>query len=181
MCIPTMLAGLGMGAGGAATVAGATAGAATIAAPAVSGLTTLGTVLSVGGSLFQGIQASQAASAQAAHIENQRRNEAVLNAIQDSRERAQFRSQIARQRAELAGRGVALDSPTAVYLGQTAAREMSFQSQATRSSGQARGQELSANARMARARGAQGLLRGGLSAAQTLLTAAPDIWPELRA
>lgn len=178
MCIPAMLAGLStIGAGGAATAAGATAGAAS----AGSGLALLGTALSVGGSLMQGQMAAEAANAQAAHIENQRRTEMVLNAIQDSRERAQFRSQIARQRAELAGRGVSLDSPTAIFLGQTAAREMSFQSQATRSAGQARGQELSAQASMARARGSQALLRGGLSAAQSVLTAAPDLWPGLRA
>jgi hypothetical protein len=167
MCIPGLMAAIGAGAG-AATASGATA------------LATIGAGISAVGSIAQGIMGARAAREQAAAIEQQRQTEAVLTATRDQRERREFRSAIAKQRAELVGRGVNLDSPTAVLLGQTAAREMSFQSQATRAGGQARSQELSAQARAARARGVQSLLRGGLGAADTVLTAAPDIWPGLR-
>jgi hypothetical protein len=46
-----------------------------------------------------------------------------------------------------------------------------------RSTGQARDQELSSAARATRAEGTQAMLKGGFSAAGTLLKDAPDIWP----
>ncbi len=171
MCLPGALAALGMG--GAATAAGATAAATT----AASTLSTIGTILSVGGTLYQGISGMQAANANAAAIEAQRRDEAQLNAVQDQRTRQKMASQIATQRAELAARGVQLDSVTAMMLGQTAARELSFESQSIRTTGVARDRELSASARAARAQGASSLLRGVISAAGDLVTAAPEIWP----
>jgi hypothetical protein len=140
-------------------------------------LATLGTVVSIGGALAQGIAGANVAKANAAAIEQQRRTEAQLSAVEDQRRSAQMRSQISQQRAELAARGITLDSVTAVMLGQTAAKEMSFESQSVRSGAQARDQELTSSARAARAEGTQALLKGGFSAAGTLLKAAPDIWP----
>lgn len=175
MCNPAFL-GL-LGAGGAATAgataAGAVAGASTIG----STLATLGTVVSIGGALVQGISGMRAANANAAAIDQQRKTEVQLSAVEDQRRRAQMNSQISQQRAELAARGVSLDSVTAVMLGQTAAKEMSFESQAVRSGAQARDQELSSAASAARAEGTQAMLKGGFSAAGKFLTAAPDIWP----
>lgn len=175
MCNPAIL-GL-MSAGGAtaagATAAGAVAGASTIG----STLATLGTVVSIGGALVQGISGMQAANANAAAIEQQRKTEIQLSATEDQRRRAQMGSQISQQRAELAARGITLDSVTAVMLGQTAAKEMSFESQAVRSGAQARDQELSSQSRAYRAEGAQAMLKGGVSAVGGFLTAAPDIWP----
>ena len=118
-----------------------------------------------------------AARAQAAALKVQAETEAQLTAAQDNRQRSQFGSEIARQRAELAARGVTLDSPTAIALGQTAAAEMSFQSQATRSDGLARQVELSAAQRYAKAQGVSALLRGGFGAAGTVLEKATDLWP----
>ena len=66
-------------------------------------------------------------------------------------------------------------------MGQTAAQEMSFAAQSVRSEGQARQIELSNEARLARARGQQGLLTGAFSAAGSLLSGAPKIWPEFGA
>lgn len=171
MCIPTLMAAM-TGAGGAA--AGATA------AGGATALANIGTFVGAAGSLLQGVMGIQAANAQAAHIENQRRTENALNAIREQRARGDMRRDMARQRAELAARNINLASPTAVFLGQTAAREMSFDAQAIRSHGQARDQELRANTAFARARGVQSLLRGGFGAAETVLTAAPDLWPGLR-
>lgn len=162
-----------MGAGG----AGLTGGAVTAAG--AKAMAQVGTAVSIAGSVAQGVMGMQAANAQAAHLQNASEQTKALASIQEQRERRVMASQIAQQRAELAGRGINLSSPTAVYLGQTAAREMSFQSQSIRSQGQARAQELSAQARMARARATQSLLQGGLSAAGSFLTAAPDIWPGL--
>ncbi len=173
MCIPAIItalgpvfSGLGLGAVGAT---GAVAAAGTLG--------TLGTLVSVGGAVLQGVQGMAAARQQAAVLNQQAATEAQLTATQDNRQRARFASQISQQRAELAARGVTLDSPTAIALGQTAAQEMSFQSQATRSDGQARQIELSAAARYARAQGVSSLLRGMSSAASGLLEKAPDLWP----
>jgi hypothetical protein len=114
---------------------------------------------------------------QAAHIENQAKQEAQLNATADQRKREEFRIAGAQQVAELAARGITLDSPTALVLGRTLAQEMSFESQAIRSGGAATQTELSANAAYARAQGQSAMLRGTLGAAGTLLTDAPDLWP----
>ena len=173
MCIPAALGALGLGTGAAATTA---AGAAATA----STLSTIGTVISIGGSLLGGLQGYQAAKAEGAAIQQQAETEAKLNAIQDNRERREFRSALAQQQAELAARGVQLDSVTAIALGETAAREMSFQSQATRQAGASRQTELSAAARATRYKRTGSVLRGVFSAADSLLTAAPDIWPGLK-
>lgn len=166
--------------GGGATAAGAAAGAAT-AATAGGALAKIGTWLSIGGSLYQGIEAKRAADENAANVAQQRKTEQQLNATKDQRERAKFRSAIAKQTAELVARGVSLDSPTAVFLGQSAAQEMSFNSQSIRSTGQARDAELSAQERAYRARGRSSLLKGGLSAAGAWLNREPDAWPGLAA
>lgn len=171
MCAPALLAALGTG--GAATAAGATAAATT----AASSLSTIGTILSVGGAVIEGVQGMRAAKANAAAIEDQRRTEAQLTAVQDGRSRKKMARDIAVQRAELAARGVQLDSVTAMMLGQTAAQEMSFESQAVRTGGAARDRELSAEARAQRAMGAQSLLKGVFSAAGDLVKGAPDLWP----
>jgi hypothetical protein len=173
MCVLALGTALGgiFGAGG-ATAAGATAGAA-------SGLSTLGTGLAVAGSLYSAYSNYQGGKAQARAIEQQQRTEAQLNAVEDQRTRREYMSQMRQQTAELAARGISLDSPTAVLLGQTAAQELSFASQSVRSGGQATQIELSNQAQLARARGTQGLINGSVAAAGALLTGAPKIWPEL--
>jgi hypothetical protein len=173
MCIPVAMAALGIGGTAATTVAGSTAAAATVG----STLSTIGTAVSIGSALMQGIVGYQSAKAQSDAIDSQMKTEAQLNATKEQRARAEFRSQIAQQRAELAARGVQLDSVTAVMLGQTAAAEMSFESQAIRSDGQARQVELSASKAAAKADGVLSLIKGGASAAGTFVKAAPDIWP----
>ena len=135
------------------------------------------TALAAGGSLIQGMAGARAGAQQAAVLKSQARTEAQLNAVQDMRQRSQFASQISQQRAELAARGVTLDSVTAVALGRQAGQEMSFQSQATRSDGAARQIELTAAQRQARAEGFSSLLRGVTSAAGTVLQQSPDLWP----
>lgn len=162
--------------GGAATAAGATAVASTAAT-----LQTIGSIVGIGGSIFQGVSAMKTAKVNAAAIEDQKATEAKLNAIKDHRERMKFTSAIAQQSAEIAGRGVALDSPTAIFLGQSAAQEMAFNSQSIRSTGEARQSELSTSQQNMLARGRQGLLRGGLSAAGAFLNKTPDQWQELLA
>jgi hypothetical protein len=170
MCLPAVLAPLlGAGAAGGATAAGATALATT--------LQTVGTIASVGGAVMQGVQGWQAGKMQAQALKDQAKTEAALTAEQDSRQRSRFLSAIRQNRAELAGRGVTLDSPTSIALGQAAAAEMSFESQALRSAGAARQTELSWAQKAARMQGASSLLRGFSSAAGTLLQGAPDLWP----
>lgn len=90
-----------------------------------------------------------------------------------------MQSMIRQQGAELLARGVDLSSPTAVYLGQTAAQELSFDSQAIRSAGAARNAELSSQAQIARASANASLLKGTVGAASDFLTMGPDVWPGL--
>lgn len=180
MCLPQAIAAMSSLFTG-ATAAGATAAAGTAAAGAGIGSTlqTLGLVTSIGGSLAQGIAGNRAAKAQAAAIGEQMATEKQLNAVEDNRRRAAFRSQIALQRAELAARGVQLDSPTAILLGQVAGQEMAFESQSVRSTGSARQTELGAQRRAVLADGANSMLRGITGAAGSLVAGAQDIWPGL--
>lgn len=163
--------------GGAATAAGATAGAAT----AGSSLATLGTIVSVGGTLASAYGQNRAAKGTAQEIENQKATERRISAVEDQRGRRRFMSAIRRQAGELMARGVALDSPTAIALGQTAAQEASYDSQAIRAGSDARQAELTSEQRSLRARGRNALFKGGFSAAGTVLDDAPDLWPELYA
>ncbi|MBR9840258.1 MAG: hypothetical protein GYB50_20545 [Rhodobacteraceae bacterium] len=158
--------------GGAAAAAGAAASAGSI-------LQTAGLVTGVVGSLWQAGQASAAAQQQIDAIQTQKEQTLQLNAVQDHRFRQQFGAQIATQRAELAARGIDLGSPSAVYLGQSAARELAFGSAAIRQEGKAQATEMTAQQRALQARGKAALLKGGFSAAGQVLTAAPDMWPEL--
>lgn len=175
MCVMGLgaLVGLG-GAGAAATAAGATAAATTAGA-----LQTLATIATIGGTLYSGITAYKTGKEQAAAYEAQAKTEAQLNATQDQRERVKMAGAIATQRAEILGRGMDLSSPTAIYLGQTAAQEMSFDSQAIRSTGAARQQELSANRRIALSNASAGLMKGVIGAAGDFVTMGPDVWPGL--
>lgn len=165
MCMVAMLSALGIGGTSAAgvTAAGASAGAA----------------LTIGGSLLQGYQAYQTGKQQERALKVQAENTRALNAVQEQRTRAQFRTAMSKQMAELVGRGVSLSSPTAVLLGQTAAQEMAFESQAIRSEGAARATELSSAATIARNRAVSGLLQGTFNAAGPILSAQPELWPEL--
>ena len=167
MCIPALLTAMGVGGAAAATGAVATA----------LSLQTHGIIVSIGGALVQGITGMQAAKAQSAAIESQKQTEAQLNAVEDQRQRAKFTSEIRKQNAELAARGIQLDSVTAIALGQTAAQEMSFDSQSIRATGVARQRELTAEQRAAKSRGLSSMLKGSFNAAGTLLSAAPDLWP----
>jgi hypothetical protein len=143
----------------------------------MTALQTMGTLIGAGGALLQGIQGRNAANEQIAAIEAQKVEERALTATRDQRESAKFLSAIRQQTAELAARGVQLDSVTAVALGQTAAQELSFQSQAIRSEGGATQREMTAAQRTARMTGASAMLRGVVGAAGSVLEAAPDLWP----
>lgn len=166
-----------MGSAGGATAAGATAAAATAAGT----LQTIGTYLAIGGSLYSGIAGYQSSKAQAARIESQKQTEAQLTAVKEQRSRAQFNTQMRKQFAELAGRGVSLDSPTVMLLGEEAAREMSFEAQAIRSGGVATQQDLTHQKRIAKANGTKSLIGGVTGAASSLLKYGPEVWPELLA
>jgi hypothetical protein len=159
--------------------AGAAAGGAAAAGGLGATLSTVGTLVSAGAAIVGGVNQARASSYQAKLLDQQRQTEAQLSAIEEDRTKRRFRTQIAQQRGELAARGVALDSPTAILLGESAAREMTFAAQEVRNRGGARRAELTGAASAARARGRQALLGGGLSAASTVLSAAPELWPGL--
>lgn len=168
MCNPAFLAPF-LAAGGATAAAGAAATATT----AISA----GTMLKVAGGLVSGVTSLMQGRADAAALRQQAETETRIGVVESERIRQKFRSQIGQQTAELAGRGIRLDSPSALALAELAGREMTFEADAAFSRRSARATELSAAARSSKARGFQGLLRGGFTAATDLLTAAPDIWP----
>lgn len=173
--------GLGALAGGLLGGGAAAAGAATATAAtgAVGALQTLATVASIAGTLYSGVSAYGAGKAQETVLREQMKTEQALTATQDQRQRGKMQSMIRQQGAELLARGVDLSSPTAVYLGQTAAQELSFDSQAIRSAGAARNAELSSQAQIARASANASLLKGTVGAASDFLTMGPDVWPGL--
>lgn len=138
-----------------------------------------GALAGVGGSIAQGRAEASAARMNATLTERQARHEAMLAVVEDERTRARMRMALAQQRAELAGRGIQLDSPTAILLGRQGAEELSFASQSVRSRSLARGAELGIEARSWRSKARAASLGGRLSAAGSLLTAAPDLWPGL--
>ena len=170
MCVFGLGALAGLAGGGAA------AGAAT---GAIGALQTLATVASIGGTLYSGISAYQTGKAQEAALTQQAETEARLTATQDQRVRAKMESAIRQQGAEIMARGIDLGSPTAVYLGQTAAQELSFESQAIRSGGMARNAELTTQAQIARSSATAGLIKGTVGAASDFLTMGPEVWPGL--
>ena len=173
MCI------MGLGALVPGLIGGGAAAAGATATGAVGALQTLATVASVAGTLYSGASAYGAGKAQEAVLRDQMKTERALTATQDQRTRARMATAIRQQGAELMARGIDLSSPTAVYLGQTAAQELSFDSQAIRSGGMARQAELSSQARIARASASASLLRGTVGAASDFLTMGPDVWPGL--
>lgn len=142
-------------------------------------LANIGTAVTIGASLIGGVDNYNTNMQNAAHVAQQQQDEAQLGGVQDMRLRDQMRRQMETQRLELAGRGVDLDSPSAVFLGQQAATELAFASQAQRSETQARQRELSAEERAYRSRARLGLLQGFASAAGDFLGAAPRLWPGL--
>ncbi len=221
MCLPAIAAGIGsiVTAVGGLTAAGAGAGAATLGGV----LSTVGAVAGVAGALYQNqqtkkfareqtamIQAQGAAQAEAQArilaeqttvLQEQGATERQITAVTDQQRRMSFTRAIAQQRAELAARGINLDSPTAILLGQTAATEMAFESQAVRSEGQARQREIEGGLRAARldaeigqtniraadsraisdinARARSDRLKTGFGAVTSVLSSATDIWPGL--
>ena len=168
MCNPAFLAPF-LSAGGAATAAGATAAASTAIGA--------GTFLKVAGGLASGIAGYAESRAQSRALQQQATEERQIGAIESARIRDKFRTQIGQQTAELASRGIRLDSPSALALAELAGREMTFEADAAFSRRGSRATELSAAAKSTRASGVQKFLRGGFSAANDLLTAAPDLWP----
>ncbi|WP_143103371.1 hypothetical protein [Albimonas pacifica] len=176
--------GTGAAAAGAATAATAAAAAAPAAAAGWSLgqlALTAGSLISAGGALYSGYQQSQQAEAYAKAQEQQAETERMLGAIEDQRVRERMRAELGRMQAGLAARGVTLGSPSSLALADRAARETSFASQEARSRSGARVGTLTASARQSRALGGAALLKGGIGAAGSLLTAAPELWPELSA
>ncbi len=173
MCVMAMAApivGAFTGGGAAAAGTGLTFGKA---------LMTVGAIASAGGQLYQGVQSSRIAKANAEYAEQQSAMERQLGAVEDQRVRDRMRRQMAAQRAELVARGVSLDSPTAILLGREAAKELTFESQRTRLASANKQAQLSAEARSYRMKASSALWSGGLSAAGSVLSAAPKLWPGL--
>lgn len=176
MCFLAGLAGLA-GAGTAAAGAGAAAAAGSGLA---SALQIAGLALSVIGPIQQGRAAQSAANAQAKAMDQQKRDQLRLNSIEEQRTRRQFALQTRQQAAQLAARGVSLDSPTALFLGQTAAEEMVFAGQSVRQGGLSEAAELSTAARLTRYRGALNAMEGRYTAVGNFITGAPKVWPSLQ-
>ncbi|MEM9782738.1 MAG: hypothetical protein AAF899_09700 [Pseudomonadota bacterium] len=160
---------------GAGTAGATAAGGLTLGQLALAG----GTALAGVGSIVGGVQANQQQAEHARQLEERARVETMLGSVEDKRTRDAMRAEYGRMVAQLAGRGVQLDSPAALALGARAARETSVASQDVRSRAGARRDTLTAEARRSQALGRSALVQGGLSAAGPLLTAAPDLWPGL--
>ena len=152
----------------------------TAAGTAGSGLSALGTAVSVAGSLYQGVSTYQTNQRNSKAAVAQAGEEAYLSTIEDHELRKDMAAQAASQKLSLAKRGIAPDSPTAIMLGRVAAEETAKASSKVRRRGRNRVEELSAEARNYRARAKMGLITGAFSGAGSVLQAAPKIWPGLQ-
>jgi len=157
--------------------AASAAGAASTALTVAQGV---GAAISAIGTIQGGLAQASLAGAQAKAIGHQRETEAGLNAIEEARIRRQMGRETATQRAELAARGVQLDSPTSLILGREAAEETDLAGRSVRMRGQARDAELSVSQQIYRREATLAARRGGLSAAGMLLAEAPQIWNGLK-
>lgn len=166
------------GAGGGAAAAGATAAAA---GSGLSFLQVVGLAAGIGGQAINMQLQDQAFEEQQAILEQQRETERRIGAIEEQRTLAEFEGAIDEQAAQLLNRGIDPSSPTAILLGVSAAREASFAAQSVRSNTQATDIELNSQQRILRSRQRLQRFRGQIGVANTILTAAPDIWPELLA
>ncbi|MDR6266538.1 hypothetical protein [Roseobacter sp. N2S] len=176
MCEPVTAALSTLFAGG----AGATAAAgATGLAGLGSTISTIGTIASVGGALYQGISSYKAGKAQSEAYAQQAATEQAIKADESEQFRRRMKAEIAKQRLEFGARGIGLASPTAIALGEDAARELSFGTQSIVEQGTVRAAELSAAGKASRARGRTALLGGGFSAASSVLSASADRWQNL--
>ncbi|MEM6650976.1 MAG: hypothetical protein AAF582_00155 [Pseudomonadota bacterium] len=163
----------------ATTAGGATAGATTIAGGLATALQVVGLATSIAAPIMQANAAADAERDYAAQLEAQAAQTRSLNAVQDQRTRAEYRRAIAQQRANFSERNLDLGSPSAEFLGQTAAREMAFASQSVRQTGQAQTTELTNQANARRSRARIRTMTGGFTAASNALEGVPQIWPEL--
>lgn len=143
------------------------------------GLPELALAAQVGGTFLGGMSDSSAAAQSANAYARQSAQHMVHGSVEEQRTRAKMRSATRTQASELAGRGIDLGSPTAIYLGQQAGAEMAFAGASVRQNAVADAQEADATAQMYRAKSRQNFLTGSLGAAGTLLTGAPQVWPEL--
>lgn len=176
-------------AGAAGTVASAVGfgGAGAAAAGAGSALS-LSSLLQIGGlatSVIGGVatattqaQASKANSALAARQADEQRQ---LGQIAEQRSRDDFRDIASQQTAQLAASGVRLDSPTALQIGVETAQEATRDAQAVRHGAVSRANALDAESSIYRRQARSQRMRGYTGAASSILTAAPSIWPSLKA
>lgn len=141
---------------------------------------TAATVGSMALSIVGGIQGQQISNANAQLARSEARSEQLLASVEERQVQAKHRRAQSRQRAEIAAAGFTLASATAQDLGRAAVQENADDVAATRVRRFGRSEALMNESRIAKATGRQQLLGGFTSAAGTLLTAAPDIWPGLQ-
>lgn len=176
MCLLAAAGALGLGG---AAAGGAAAGAAAAGGGLASALQLVGLAGSVIGPMMQARQAQAVAGAQAEALEQQRDAQLTLRGVEEQRTRRDYARQVRQQASQFAARGVALDSPTAIYLGQTAAEEMVFAAQSVRQGAMAEATELTNEAALSRARGQMARTKGVFKAAGNFITGAPKVWPGL--
>lgn len=139
----------------------------------------IGTGVSAAGQISAANKAKKAGAANAAALKEVMAAEKAMTAIEDVRTRSRFRTEMRKQSTELAARGIALDSPTAMLLAEQAGRELSFMSQGIRQKGEAKQAELKTGLAQNNAMTAQQVAQGQVGAASTILNAVPDIFPGL--
>jgi urease accessory protein UreF len=139
----------------------------------------IGTAVSVMGQLQQGRMAQAAAEQEAQRLEVQKQQDAQLSSIEEWRTRQKMRRDMRRQQAEIGARGFDLASPTALFLGQEAAKEIAFEGAAIRQGAVNRGIEIDQQQEALRVRGQNAVITSRYSAAGTVLNAVPKLWPEL--
>lgn len=156
------------------------------AGAAAGGLAGLGTALSVAstvvgimGTMQQAKLAAAANAQQRAHLEAQKQEQQQLAAVEEWRMRQQRRAEMRQQQARIGAAGLDLGSPTALFLGQQAAKDVAFEGAAIRQRAGSQARQLTADQEALSYRTAQAVTRARYNVADTLLTAPRRIWPEL--
>lgn len=128
-------------------------------------------VIGAAASIYGGVQQNKAGQAQARIARQEAQQREALGAIEATRVRERMRQQIGLQTAQLAARGLQLDSPTALGLAGAAGEEAFLEEQASRVGTQSAANRLRQEADLSEARGRLALVGGVATGASQLLSA----------
>ncbi|WP_226779017.1 hypothetical protein [Oceaniglobus trochenteri] len=135
--------------------------------------------LSAAGGIAGAIQQRNIGKANAAMARAEAEQTREIGRYNETKARTRMQQLMARQRGQLAARGVRLDSATALDLGERAGRETSVEGSAQRFNADSRATAQSNEAVLSEYRGKMGFITGIAQTGSRALTQSLDLWPGL--